>query len=81
MIPSPDSRRYVKLARRVFRFDEVLKDMGWWHDVYFDTEVGVYLVANFPTEGRFFELGIPPLPGDAEVTVDNKTYRVRIYEA
>lgn len=80
MIPVPGSRRYIKLAVKVFRYDDVLTTWGWTHDVYFDTQVGVYLVANFPAEGQFFELSKAPQPGYAEMTTGGKTYRTRVYE-
>lgn len=80
MIPSPENTRIVKIAKKVFRYDNVMTDWGWKHDMYYDVESKSYLIADFPTKDMFFELSICPEDGLAEIQVHGETHRVRVYE-
>jgi hypothetical protein len=80
MIPSPDNQTSFKTAKKVFRYDDVLTDWGWSHDVYYDALSEEYFIANFPQDGHMFEISVLPTNGPAEITVQGTTYRVRVYE-
>jgi hypothetical protein len=73
---SPNSQRYLKLARKAWRYDPVTKPNGWPHELYFDRESNEFLIANFPRKGCAFEMSHMPELGDAEVTTGGVTYEI-----
>jgi hypothetical protein len=82
MIPDPTDPNptLIKLAAKAFRYDDVLTTWGWTHDIYLDTKSGQYLIADFPSEGHYFEMSHMPTYGPATVEAGGKTYNVKIYE-
>jgi hypothetical protein len=78
MIPAPDNSDVIKTAKKVFRFDEVLTDWGWEHDVYYSVQSQEYLIVDFPSEGHFFAISRLPEDGDATLTAGSKTYEVNV---
>ncbi len=67
--------RLIKTAKKVFCDVSMIIS-----DVYYDRVLNVYIIKNFPTEGDLFEVGVPMEDGFAEIKVNDKKYRVRIYE-
>ena len=79
MQPSPENTQVVKLSMKMFRYDEVLTDWGWTHDVYFDTNSKLVLVSDFPEKDHFFEIGQIPELGPATLEINGESYNVKFF--
>lgn len=71
----------IKTALVVFQYEnnDVPTGMGWPRDVYFERKSNLFLIQDFPKTGAQFEVSNLSL-GMGTITVQGKTYRVRVYE-
>lgn len=72
--------RNIKIAKKVFQYAD-FEDawLGWPRDVYYDRKSNMFFIEHFPKRGHKFETTLLN-DGPAEITVNGKTYKVKIYE-
>ena len=74
------STRLIKIAKKVYRYDEAMFVCAGTHDVYYDRISNIFIIADFPHEGHEFEMTNEPPLGSATVEAGGERYDIRVFE-